>query len=286
MRRENAVMSLTNKAIWVIERNLNQPLTLGELADACGVSSYHLAHAFGAAAGRSVMQYVRSRRLTEAARSLASGDAPDILNLALDSGYGSHEAFSRAFRAQFDTTPESVRREKTVEDLPMIEAMKVLDNTGVTLAPPRFVSGAPMLLVGLSARHSFEATQGIPGQWQRFMASYGEIPDKVSPIPLGVSTNMDDDGNFEYVCAVEVSRVSELPRGFTQLRIPAQHYVVFRHLEHVSSIGATYSAIWNSWLPAHNRRAADGPSLERHLDTFDPQTGLGGVEIWIPVKES
>jgi AraC family transcriptional regulator len=279
-------MSLTNKALWVIERNLSQPLTLSELAAACSVSRYHLAHAFGEATGLSVMHYVRSRRLTQAARSLASGDAPDILNLALDAGYGSHEAFTRAFRAQFGTTPEMVRREKTVEDLPMTNAMKTVDNNGTTLAPPRFVSGVPMLLVGLSERHSFGATQGIPAQWQRFMACYGEISDKAAKIPLGVSTNMDDDGNFEYVCAVEVSRVSELPRGLTQLRVPAQHYAVFQHLDHVSTLAATYSAIWNNWLPAHDHPAADGPSLERHLETFDPQTGLGGVEIWIPVKNS
>lgn len=279
-------MSLTDKAIWVIERNLSRPLTLSELADACGVSRFHLAHAFGEAVGLSVMQYVRSRRLTEAARSLALGDAPDILNLALDAGYGSHEAFTRAFRAQFGTTPEMVRREKTVEDLSMIEAMKTSGNNGVRVAPPRFVSGVPMLLAGLSERHPFGALQGIPAQWQRFMACYADIPDKVTPIPLGVSANMDDDGNFEYVCAVEVSRVSTLPRGLTLLRVPAQSYAVFQHREHVSTIGATYSAIWNTWLPAHQRSAADGPCLERHLETFDPKTGLGGVDIWIPLTQT
>ena len=118
------------------------------------------------------------------------------------------------------------------------------------------------------------------------MACYADIPDKVTPIPLGVSANMDDDGNFEYVCAVEVSRVSTLPRGLTPLRVPAQNYAVFQHREHVSTIGATYSAIWNTWLPAHQRSAADGPCLERHLDTFDPKTGLGGVDIWIPLKHT
>ena len=101
---------LTNKALWTIERNLDRPLTLGELADACGVSPFRLAHAFGQTTGFSVMQYVRGRRLAEAAQALASGDAPDILNLALDAGYGSHEAFSRAFRAQFGRTPETVRK--------------------------------------------------------------------------------------------------------------------------------------------------------------------------------
>ncbi len=277
---------LTNKALWAIERHLDRPLTLSDLADACGVSQFHLAHAFGQATGFSVMQYVRARRLTEAAQSLASGHAPDILNLALDAGYGSHEAFSRAFRAQFGTTPEMVRKNQTVEHLAMIRPMKAPEKTGFALDQPRMVSSPPMLVVGLAERHSFGAPQGIPGQWQRFMKRYAEIPDKVQPIPLGVSTNMDDDGNFEYVAAVEVSKVSELPKGLNQFRIPAQHYAVFRHSGHVSTLGETYSAIWNDWLPTHGRKGADGPSLERYLESFDPQTGLGGVEVWIPLENA
>ena len=79
-------MSITAKALWVIERNHQRDLTLDEIADACGVSKFHLAHAFGQSTGHSVMQYVRGRRLTEAARKLARG-APDILDLALETGY-------------------------------------------------------------------------------------------------------------------------------------------------------------------------------------------------------
>ena len=168
----------------------------------------------------------------------------------------------------------------------MIEALKIPEERRVKPEPPRFESGKPMLFVGLSERHSFEATQGVPAQWQKFMANCGEIPDKAHPIPVGVATNMDDDGNFEYACAVEVSKFSTTPRGFAQLRVPAQKYAVFPHREHVSTIGATYSAIWNHWLPDHNISVADGASLERHLETFDPQTGLGGVEIWIPIKDA
>jgi len=282
---EAPAMTLTNKALWVIERNLDRPLTLGDVADACGVSRYHLAHAFGGSTGLSVMQYIRGRRLAAAARSLATG-APDILGLALETGYASHEAFSRAFRSQFGTTPEMVRRKASTEDLPMIKAMRIPDGGSIELEAPRFVSGPPMLVVGLSARHSFATTQDIAAQWQKFMASYGDIPDKTNPIPIGISANMDDDGIFEYTCGVEVSRFSATSRGLVQLRIPAQTYAVFQHREHVSQIGATYAAIWNHWLPDHSRLAADGPTLERHLETFNPQTGLGGVEIWIPIKDA
>jgi AraC family transcriptional regulator len=130
------------------------------------------------------MQYVRGRRLTVAAQSLASGGAPDILNLALDAGYGSHEAFSRAFRAQFGTTPEMVRKSQTVENLAVIKPMKVPEKTGFMLEMPRFASSPPMIVVGLTERHSFGATEGIPRQRQRFMKHYDEISNKVQPIPL------------------------------------------------------------------------------------------------------
>src|ERR687891_2167138 len=72
-------MSFPDKALWIIERNSTQPLTLDGIAAACGVSRSHLAHAFGTATGLSVMQYVRARRLSAAAQALAGG-APDILS--------------------------------------------------------------------------------------------------------------------------------------------------------------------------------------------------------------
>lgn len=89
-------MTLTNTALWVIERNLARPLTLTQIAQACGVSIDDLAHAFGAATGLSVMQYVRARRLTMAAQTLADG-APDILDPPLTSA----TAHTRPFREPF-----------------------------------------------------------------------------------------------------------------------------------------------------------------------------------------
>src|SRR5665811_2453814 len=97
------------KALWFIESHLADELTLDEIAAIGGVSRFHMVRAFAAATGLSVMRYVRARRLTEAARALAGG-APDILSLALEADYGSHEAFTRAFRDQFGITPEALRK--------------------------------------------------------------------------------------------------------------------------------------------------------------------------------
>src|SRR5438105_2014185 len=87
-------MNPAQKALWFIESHLADELTLDEIAGVAGISRFHMVRAFAAATGLSVMRYVRVRRLSEAARALVGG-APDILTLALDADYGSHEAFSR-----------------------------------------------------------------------------------------------------------------------------------------------------------------------------------------------
>src|ERR1700722_17711908 len=101
-------MNPAQKALWFIESHLADELTLDEIAAIGGISRFHMVRAFAAATGLSVMRYERVRRLSEAARALASG-APDILSRALEADYGSHEAFTRAFRDHFGVTPEAVR---------------------------------------------------------------------------------------------------------------------------------------------------------------------------------
>ncbi|MGZ5940675.1 MAG: AraC family transcriptional regulator [Rhizomicrobium sp.] len=276
-------MSLANRALWTIDRNLTGELSLGDVAEACGVSRYHLAHAFGESTGMSVMEYVRGRRLSEAAASLAKG-ASNILDLAMEYGYASHEAFSRAFRAQFGMTPEDVRKNATTEGLPVLKPVKAGEGARPAIAASRTETLGEMKFVGLCEHVPFSRMQNIASQWQRFMPHYPEIANKAHPIPAGVSTNLDEEGNFDYVCAVEVKRIAGVPKGLVQITVPPQAYAVFRHDGHVSEIGQTFHAIWNDWVPERGRTIADGASIERHMETFDTRTGFGGVEIYIPLR--
>src|ERR1700704_4718090 len=113
-------MNPAHKALWYIESHLAEELTLDEIAGVAGISRFHMVRAFAAATGLSVMRYVRARRLSEAARALAGG-APDILSVALDADYGSHEAFTRAFRDHFGVTPEAVRGSAHLDNLQLQE---------------------------------------------------------------------------------------------------------------------------------------------------------------------
>jgi len=277
-------MNPAQKALWYVESHLAEALSLDDIAAIGGVSRFHMVRSFAAATGLSVMRYVRARRLTEAARALAAG-APDILTLALEADYGSHEAFTRAFRDHFGVTPELVRASTCLDKLELQEPI-VMDSTALDkLQAPRFETGKPFLVAGIGERYSCESSAAIPGQWQRFHQSVDHIPGRIGKVAYGVCCNADDAGNFDYVAGVEVCDFSDLPREFTGIRVPAQKYAVFSHRDHISGIRRTVNTIWNHWLPSSGLKAADAPNFERYDETFDSSTGDGGLEIWIPVRE-
>ncbi|PZV37024.1 AraC family transcriptional regulator [Mesorhizobium kowhaii] len=276
-------MNPTEKALWFVESHLPEAVSLDDVAQSSGVSRFHVTRAFGAATGRSVMGYMRSRRLTEAARKLAGG-APDILSVALDAGYNSHEAFTRAFRDQFCTTPELVRAQGTLDNLDLVEPILMNQSVLANLEPPRFETSRPFLIAGLGERYSCETSAAIPMQWQRFGPYIGNIPGETGNVAYGVCVNGDDAGNFDYIAGVEVSDFSDLPKELSRVRVPAQKYAVFAHREHISTIRRTVNTIWNKWLPASGHEIADAPEFERYGPEFDPRSGNGGLEIWIPVK--
>ena len=97
-------MGIVDQALWQIETNLNGPLTLAGLAETLKVTPFHLSRSLTALTGQPVTRYVWRRRLTRAAEALISTSA-SVLTLALDAGYASPEAFTRAFRAEFGLSP-------------------------------------------------------------------------------------------------------------------------------------------------------------------------------------
>lgn len=276
-------MNPVGKALWYIESHFSAQLSLEEIADIGGVSRYHMTRAFGAATGHSIMRYVRGRRLTEAARALSSG-APDILAVAIEAGYGSHEAFTRAFRDQFGVTPEEVRAQRRIDILNLVEPIKMDETPNSNLEPPRLVDGKLLLIAGLGERYDAATSAAIPSLWQRFLPHFGHVPDQVGKVAYGVICNGDDAGNCDYIAGVEVTDFSRVPREFSRVRIAPQRYAVFTHRGHISTIRGTWSSIWNEWLPTSRQQRVDAPDFERYGENFDPVTGNGGLEIWIPIK--
>jgi AraC family transcriptional regulator len=277
-------MDPVQRALWFVESHSREPITLERIAKTCNVSAYHLTRAFAASTGLSLVRYVRARRLSEAARQLAAG-ADDILAVALDAGYGSHEAFTRAFRDQFDLTPQQVRNQGNLNSISLVEAITMSSTATTTVEPPRFETATPKTFAGLTQRHNCQSPAGIPDQWQRFGPQIETIWARVGNAAYGVCSNFDPEGNFDYMCAVEVKGNPDLPIGLNLLQTREQRYAVFAHRGHISGIRGTISAIWSDWLPRSGYKCCDAPTIERYGPEFNPVTGLGGLEIWVAIQE-
>jgi len=275
-------MSTTRRAVWNIERNLDRPLTLATIAAGIGVSPFHLAHAFGRTTGLSALRYARERRLSEAAKLLARGDA-SVTETAYAAGYATHAAFTRAFARHFGRPPSAVGRERSTAGLVLRAPMKVPPAKASRALALRRVASPRMFLVGTTARYAYEDVAGIPRHWARFMGEASAIAHRTATSPLSVSTRAGSDG-FDYTCAWEVSRLPAAAGRWTLTTLPARSYAVFRHDRHVSSLPEAYAWIWDEGLRRLRLPVADAPTLERFDPRFDPVTGMGGIEIWIPLR--
>lgn len=283
MRINGTLMNPVRKALWFVEHRSREAITLDEVARECDVSAYHLTRAFAATMGVPLMRYVRARRLTEAATRLAGG-ADDILAVALDVGYGSHEAFTRAFRDQFGLTPEQVRAQGHLNNVQTVEAFKMTAIPVTALAEPRIETHRPLLLAGIAQRYSIQSAQNLPEQWQRFAPYIGSIPGEVPNTTYGVVYAYEPEVSYDYLTGVEVKKRTELPDGLTLLEVHARKYAKFAHADHVAGIRSTFSAIFSTWFPQSNCKPAEAPTIEYYGPNFNPMTGLGGLEIWIPIQ--
>ncbi len=274
-------MGVLEKAIWYMELNIERPLTLAELAGLCAVSPWHLSRLFQAAVGLAPMSYLRARRLTIAAETLAKGDR-EILSVALDAGYGSHEAFTRAFAGCFGVLPSTVRQARATRNLPLMEPWTMRKDMIVDIAAPEFRERGAFHVVGLSTRCTFETNAAIPRLWNEFNPRCGEVPAPVAGIAYGVCCDMEADGHFRYVAGLE-STAKHVPDGLDSVDIPASRYAVFRHIGHLAGFNKTVYTIWNKSLPDAGLTPAKTPDFELYDERFDPKTDSGTVEIWIPL---
>jgi AraC family transcriptional regulator len=283
---ENIMSAAIEKALWFIEHRYGEDITLEDMAEHIGVSRYHLSRIFPLAIGMSISAYLRGRRLTEAAKALAAG-APDILSVALDATYGSHEAFTRAFRDQFGVTPESVRSRGTTDELKLVEAIRFDESEYIDLAPPRIIEGRPLLIAGLAERHANDRPEEVPAQWQRLGPYIENIPYAVPNLSAyGVVVDLFyNPDSFQYFNGIEVSAIHDLDPALTAIRLPAQPYAAFTHPAHVSKMRQTVHTIFNRSIGELGLDAGDFPNfIEFYGPGFDPEAGMGEVEIWIPLR--
>jgi AraC family transcriptional regulator len=91
-----------------VQDHLDDPLTFENLAHLTATAPHHFHRLFRALVGEAPAEHIRRLRLERAAHRLKVGSTP-IVEVALEAGYGSHEAFTRAFTRTFGTSPSEFR---------------------------------------------------------------------------------------------------------------------------------------------------------------------------------
>lgn len=269
------------RALWFIESHHAEAIALDQVADICALSRWEMSRAFHDEMGMSFSAYLRGRRLTEAARGLADG-ASDIFGVALEAGYGSREAFARAFRSRFGLTPGEVRARRSVEGLDLVGPVR-RECPALELKEPSIRIGGPLSIAGIAGRLPHGGHAGIPALWQRLNQQMGFIADRMGDEGYGICSG-GAEGGCDYLAGVEVAGLSGLPAGMTAIRLPARRYAIFEHRGHVTDLAILADAIFGRWLPGSGHRVAGFPDLvERYDRAFDPWTGWGRVEIWVPL---
>jgi len=153
------------------------------------------------------------------------------------------------------------------------------------LEPTRFEERGPYYVAGLKEHYTNETMDNIPRLWDGFGPYIGKLPGQIGQATYGVCFNNDARG-FDYLAGVEVSSQSGLPKEFHYLRISAHNYAVFSHREPVSTIRKTIEGIDKEWLPNSGYKPAGAPAFFERYENFDPKTGKGDIEIWLPVEKS
>ncbi|KYO57033.1 AraC family transcriptional regulator [Tistrella mobilis] len=275
-----------DRVLWFIDGHYREALDLDRMAEVAGVSRFHLCRAFAAANGGTVTGRLREVRLLAAARQLAAG-APDILTVALACGYGSHAAFTRAFRSRFGLPPDRFRTAALADPsrFPLPETVIMQPTILQNLPPPRTERLGPLRVAGLSGHYDLSTIGTIPALWQRLVMEYEPLPGRLDGVSLGVCYGGDPEGGLDYLAGAEVAGFDGLPEELTRLELPARSYLVFAWPGHISEIRNLVHTIWNHWLPTHCVTPARAPDFERYPESFDGATGDGGYEIWIPLDD-
>jgi AraC family transcriptional regulator len=168
----------------------------------------------------------------------------------------------------------------------MNDSNSTLLDTNVVLSP-RFETTGPLLIAGLREPLDEHAAQKIPALWQRLASCWDDIPQRVGNANYGLCIHLQGREYF-YMAGCAVWDFTGLPETFSPFIVPSQNYAVFSHEENVAKIRNTIDFIFDQWLPDSGYQLLQHQHnslhfFERYGESFNSETGLGQIEIWLPV---
>jgi AraC family transcriptional regulator len=265
---------------WLAD-HLDDTLDLASLADVACLSPYHFHRVYRAMQGETAADTVRRLRLHRAAVDLIAGELP-VTRVARRAGYGSQEAFTRAFkaaygvppgryRASFVPLPTANRQEDAMETMTYAAMIRHTKPIRVAALAHR---GAYMNIGSTFERlMALAAGQGLLGSAVRTFGIYYDDPaaTPVNDLSADACVAIPDD------C---------VPIGDLQLReIRGGRYAVLHHVGPYAELEHAYRWLYGSWLAESGEEPDNAPTVEEYLNDarMVSPTELE-TEIWLPLR--
>lgn len=263
-------------------------LSLDTLAQIAGMSKFHFHRHFAALTGTTVSRLVTAWRLKQASMRLAFAPDDSVSSVAFEAGYGSPEAFARAFRELQGQSPTEFRRAPAWErwasafrsplspqesSMPEFQVEIVhFPETTVAVLEHR---GAPTTLMASVARFIEwrKATGLSPAQRQQTFGVVYDDPDAVPP----------HEFRFD-ICGGVDGPVPANPWGVRTGAIAGGVCAVTTHRGSTDAIGATVMRLYREWLPTSGRRLRDAPMFfhykRRMPEVSEPEQE---TDVYLPI---
>jgi AraC family transcriptional regulator len=286
------VLDRLNEAMAYIERHLDQKIEVAELARIALTSEYHFRRLFSALAGMPLSEYIRRRRLTVAGADVLAGERT-LLDVAVHYGYGSAEAFARAFHAVHGVGPGEARRTgAALRAQPRMSFRLTVEGSGSM--EYRIVDKDAFALVGRKARVPL-VHEGMNPAIVAFIRSIDkETTERIEALsdqePKGivnVSDNLADSRQegteLDYWHGVVTSAAP--PEDLDALPVQAGSWAVFTTSgAFPQAVQYLWRDVFTQWFPSNPYRSRPGPEISRVRVSADGTEA--DAELWIPVERA
>lgn len=304
-----------NRVMDHIDRHLDQPLEVADLAAVAHFSPFHFHRMFSAWVGEPLGEYVRRRRLEVGALHLAGNARVSVLAVALNVGFGSGEAFARAFKLRFGCSPTVWRRDTPQRWAHELQhARRLWDRKGdqALRKPDQDELGRADEDGGLSnsqesilmqvrqttlpavrvayMRHMGPYGPGIQQFWERKLVPWAQAQGLLPQADCyGIG---HDDPHItpapqcRYDACVAVGEDFVAPSPVGTATLPGGRYAVAAFEGTVEQLHVAWTELLRDWLPASGMQIDARPVMERiPAGTHkDPATGVFACELCIPIR--
>lgn len=280
-------------AIQFIEENLTNDIMLTEVAEKACFSLYHFHRIFHCITGTTLKEYIRKRRLSEAALEVLYSNKK-IIEIAFRYQYETPETFSRAFKQFFGKSPRDYKKDKSNGHY--FKPYKLNKHTfikGDMSMEPQIKSVPSFKVVG----YKIDTTsvdgknfEDIPKFWQKILQNdcslLREIKDVINPeISYGICSNMKEDGSFNYIIGFEVSTSKRATEKMHIETIPEAKYAVFTAKGQMpESIQSAVKYAYGEWLPKSGYELTSTADFELYDEARMVNPKSTECDIYIPIK--